>query len=557
MVDYHQHGRQASTALAACARRIQSLGNQDASENWARSLVGSPECLASTIPPSAQREPVFALKSEVGISAKTYRPHPVRELLGHGSVYTVALAVQLSSSILALPLVTRLLPPAEYGVVALSLLLFLLVGAVCTGGLATVLTRTYFADQEGPAKSRQLILSGTLLAAGVVVVAELAAPLWLRALGNVKNELALHVAVWMAVPGALTGLCEGYFRAAERPVAFVALAIVAAVGGQVIGIALAAVVPGASATTYVLGLGTGYLLAAGGGVVLIRPWRDGFAARRTLRESLAIGIPLLPHNVAWTVLALGDRAIIQRTDGSTAVARYQVAYTMGALALSLVTSIANAWMPIVYSSDDRRRWRVHSETFVAVQVLAALIASGLAIAGPPLLRILTPSSYHEARLASVVALVAISAFPWAVYGGATQILLWYKKTRSLAWITPLSAVVNVVLVAVLVGPFGLTGAALATLVAYSLLALLTRLAIGSTGSMRSFQRPILLAWTAALVLAVAGVAAPSAGAWLALRALIAGGLAFAFVLVVRTLIAPRASSDPQEPIQPVPLVSGP
>jgi O-antigen/teichoic acid export membrane protein len=470
------------------------------------------------------------------MSTSTTPSNPVRALLGGGSIYTLSLVVQVSSSLLTLPLVTRLLKPSEYGLVALAILITLLLGAVSSFGLQTVLTRMFFAP-DGPSKCRQLIVSGTLLSAATVAAAELASPLWIPAFGHIAQPLALHIAVWTAVPSSLTGLSQAYLRAKERAVAFVVLALVSGMGGQILGIALLLIVPTANASIYLGGVAGGWVVAGLIGLGLNRPWRDGLASRHTIREGLRLGVPLVPHNVAWALLALGDRAIIQRIDGSGAVARYQVAYTTGALALTVVTSAASAWMPIVFSAeDDQRRWRVHSETLLAIQLVAALLASGLALVGPPLLRVATPSSYMEPRLASVVAIVALSAFPWTIYAGGMQLLLWRERTRSLGWITPVAAILNIGLVVLLLPPLGLAGAALATLVAFGVLAFLVRRALPDDVPMRNFRVPIVAAWSVAAVLALIGVVVPSTGGWIVLRVLLALCATAGFLLPMRRLL---------------------
>jgi O-antigen/teichoic acid export membrane protein len=466
-------------------------------------------------------------------------PYPVRALLGRGSIYTLALVIQLSSGILTLPLVTRLLPRDEYGVVALALLVLLFVGAVATAGLPSVILRTFYAEDNGPAECRRLILSGLWPALACAGFAELTSPLWTAALGGLNRTAALHIAVWTVIPSVITALCASYARTSERPVLYAILTLVSGPGGQVLGVILLAVLPDAGVTEYMAGVAGGYALAAAVGLGVIAPWPDGFASREAMRSSLAVGLPLIAHGVAWTTLALGDRAVIQRLNGAADVGLYHAGYTVGALSLSLVSAIANAWTPIVYGTSAKRRWGVHSDTLAAVQVLAALVASILALAGPPLLQLATPPSYHASSLPGVVATVAISAFPWIVYGGATQILLWHKRTRPLAWITPLAAVVNVVLVALLLPPLGLEGAALATLLAYSLLAALSRHAVGDLAPMRNFPRRTVVAWTSTLGLAAVGGLSPVTGIWLGIRGFLALGVGVAFLLSVRWLIAKR------------------
>jgi O-antigen/teichoic acid export membrane protein len=421
------------------------------------------------------------------------------------------------------------------------MLITLLVAAVSAFGLQTVLTRMFF-HEDGPRLCRQLILSGTFLAIGAVIVIEILSPLWIPLLGHVEYPLALHVAVWSAIPGSVTGLSQAYLRARERATAFVVLALVSSLGGQLLGILLLILIPGANVVVYLAGVGGGWLAAAAIGLGTIRPERNGWASRATLREGLRLGIPVVPHNIAWTLLALGDRAVIQRIDGSYAVARYQIAYTTGALALTAVTSAASAWMPIVYGvEDDERRWRVHADTYLAVQIVAAFLAGALTLVGPPLLSVATPSTYLEARLGGVIALVAVSAFPWTIYAGGMQLLLWRGQTRSLAWITPVAAVLNVLLVVVLLPPLGLSGAALATLIAYGVLAYLVRRAVPRDVPMRSFTVPIVRAWLAAGVLVLVGVFMPATDAWVAPRLVIAALATVGFVIPVLKLVRDESS----------------
>ena len=62
--------------------------------------------------------------------------NPVRRLFRQGSIYTVGTAAQLSASAVVLPIVTRLLDPGEYGIVALTLSLNVVIVALVGLGAA-------------------------------------------------------------------------------------------------------------------------------------------------------------------------------------------------------------------------------------------------------------------------------------------------------------------------------------------------------------------------------------------------------------------------------------
>jgi O-antigen/teichoic acid export membrane protein len=466
-----------------------------------------------------KREPTILIVETEPISVESVAPNreAVRSLVGRGSLYAGAMGLQLGASLIAIPIATRLLSPAQYGVVALGLIVLLLLGGFGAAGLPIVVTRTFY-DEAGPAQARAMFPLAGGVALLCCVVSEGLSFVWLPALGRVPDQAAIHVAIWTVLPSTLTGMCEAYLRVAERARSFVALALMAGPGGQFMGILLVVIVPHGGPTEYMLGVAGGWVAAAVVGLMIVRPWHErAILTRQSIRSWLAVGIPLIPHGIAWTLLALGDRTVIQSVDGSGQVGRYQVAYTVGALGLTLVTAIANAWAPIVFRSADDRRWAVHRETLATIQTVAAFAAATLALLGPPLLVVATPGAYGEGALRGVVAFVAASTFPWVIYGSGTQVLVWSKRTAPLAWITPLAAVTNLILVALLLHPFGLTGAAAATLIAYAVLAGLVWRRASQVAPTREFGSAALVPWGVAGILIALGGLMPTSGVWLALR----------------------------------------
>src|SRR5262249_16034499 len=86
--------------------------------------------------------------------AATLRPDhepdapPGRRLLGKGSIYTLGTALQLSAAALAIPVITRLLGSAEFGVVALAMAIQLMLTGLATLGLPAAVLRLFFDHQE-------------------------------------------------------------------------------------------------------------------------------------------------------------------------------------------------------------------------------------------------------------------------------------------------------------------------------------------------------------------------------------------------------------------------
>ena len=141
------------------------------------------------------------------------------------------------------------------------------------------------------------------------------------------------------------------------------------------------------------------------------------------------------------------------------------------------------------------------------------------------------------------ALAALSGLPYLWYIASYNIVVWQGRTLILAIATPVSVVVNIGLCFALVPPLGLAGAALATVIGYTLLAILTWLRARSLADVPWNRRALALATLPAFVGAGLAFAMPDDGAWLVVRALAAAG--FGLLAATRLIAELRAeSADP-------------
>ncbi len=505
----------------------------EASERGSTPVVGSSSARKVQASPD---ENMSGPANDESTYSHTAEAGAIRALIGRGSIYTFSAATQLLLSGLLLPVLTRLMPAREYGVVALAILLGGLTTAIGTSGLPVALSRTYFAERNGPEIAKRLVLGALLPALAVVVVVELASPLWLSAFSEVHEGLALQLGVLATVPSVVVASGCSYLRCRERSGAFVAVTVVSNIGGTLIGLAAVALDRGDAATAYMAGFLAGMSLGAALSLLIIMQ-HDAVVPRwRELTAALRVGAPLIPQGIAWLVLALGDRAVIQAMSGSGPVGRYQVAYTLGAVGLSLVTALCTALPPIIFGRVEAKRWDNLSVALSTTIILAAPIAAALAVGGPLVLRVFVPSSYRPAELTGVIAPVAAAMLPWAIYGIRSNVLVWDRRTGLIAWGTIASAIANIGLVWLLLPPFGLTGASLATFLAYSLLAWF--MWYPTHREAPTYWSAVgLWGWVAALVFIVAGGFAPINGIWFALRLLTTIAILGSGVLVTTKLVS--------------------
>ncbi len=470
-----------------------------------------------------------------------------KHLLGKGSVYTLGTVLQLSGSALSIPIVTRLLGPAEYGTVALALTIQLFVATLATLGLPAAVTRTYFdTEGDGKASARALIVSAALLALGATVLVLLTALVWAPLL--VPDEPgAILLGIAIALPGAVNAASLALLRVQERPASFICITLTANFGAQLLGILVLSL--SRSPVAYLLGYGAAMAIAALIAASLTRAIGARPAPRRALRSALAYGIPTVPNTLSIFVLALGDRIVIQFMAGLSAVGKYQISYAVGALGMNFLSSLQNAWLPITFSAADHLRWKSLAETAALVTRLAALACGVIALLARPMLSILAPASYDPTFLAEIAAVLALSALPWSTCMPRSQVLFWTKHTRPLAWITPAAAIFNLALVVVLLPPFGLIGAGAATVLAIGLEAVMIDIVAG-----RVAHVPWRWSWELAhyglgMALVAVALALPGTLAGDAVRVALAGLVGLALVAVVVREVAPRRKAAGEALVQ--------
>ncbi len=402
-------------------------------------------------------------------------------LFGRSLLYAVVAAVQLATGALVAPVLAHVLDdPAQVGVLAAAIALHQLLVVLALVGLdqAVVLQR---AEDGHDGRARALAGAAVLLAAGVTAVLWATAAWWAPLFGFAPDAVAapgiVATTVWWTVPSAGVMVALGLLLAADRLRAFTVVSVLAAVGGQVAGLG-AVLLLGGGASTYAWGLLGADLLAALIGWRLTRPRWRGALAPRVLRPALAFGAPLMLSSISVFLLNAGDRVVVQRLAGPAELGRYQVAYTVGFLAVQLIVVAGNSWLPrFAEVQDTALRRRLIAGTRDSVYRLLTPTLLGVALAAPVALVVAAPASFRPRELLVVVVLVALSAYPVAAATATGRVLVTERRTRPLALCTALAALLNIALNLVLVPVAGIAGSAAATAIAYGVQAVAQRLAL--------------------------------------------------------------------------------
>lgn len=393
----------------------------------------------------------------------------LRRLGRHSAIYGLGGIVSRVLAVFLLPLYTRYLDPEDFGAVGLIVALSAVLVTVLRLGISSAFFRFYF-DSKEPAQRRLVVrtafwftmASATLgLAAGVLAAAPLAELLGLRDPNLVR---AGFVGIWAQMNyEQLTAL----FRAEERSTAYV-YASLANVAVTVAATVVLVVALEQGALGVIVGSFTGTLTVY---LALLAVHREQLGlefSRQLLREMNRFGVPLVPAALALIAINFSDRFFLVHLADLDEVGLYELGVRVASAMVLLLTAFRMAWPAFAYSiEDDEEAKRTYAYVLTYLVVVASWLALALGLLAPWLVRLLaTPEFYDGAR---VVAPLAFAGMIYAAYVVMAIGVGRAKRTQFNWVITGAAAVVNVALNLVLIPPYGMVGAAVATIAAYAVM----------------------------------------------------------------------------------------
>jgi O-antigen/teichoic acid export membrane protein len=395
----------------------------------------------------------------------------LRRLARHSAIYGLGGIVSRILAVLLLPLYTSYLTRADYGkietLVAGSTVLVILLRA----GISTAFFRFYF-DSTDAARRLVIVRTSfwfTMASATVGLVAGmfLAAPISNALFGTTSDAdlvRAAFVGIWAQMNyEQLTSL----FRVEERSLAFV-MASLANIFITVSATVLLVVVFDKGPLGVIVGnfLGTLCVYLA---LLSYRREQLGLQFDRTLmREMNRFGWPLVPSALALWVTNFSDRLFLVKLSGPSEVGLYSIGVRIASVIVLVLTAFRTAWPAFAYSIEDEDEAR-RTYGFVLTYLIAAVswLALALGLLSPWIVRLLTTPSFYEGH--RVVALLAFAGVAQAGYVVVAIGIGRARKTQFNWVVTGAGALLNVMLNLVLIPPYGMMGAAIATIAGYSLM----------------------------------------------------------------------------------------
>ncbi len=389
------------------------------------------------------------------------------------AVYTLGAVLANGILYLSVPIYTRVFPPAEYSQLAfVTTVSGMLAGILVLGG-DTALARFWFQTTEEQARRRLALTWIGFLAAWAVVVCLLLSPLAPVVASFTlerRSAASLFLLALATLPVAQTSrMVAQVMRNQFRPVPFVATGVL--LGATSLGAGLVFAV---GLDLGIAGIFVGILCAESlvlvVRTVLTRTAYAGPVDRVALRGLLRFGVPLVPVTVSFWVFTAADRVVVGKVAGLAELGYYSVAVTVTLVFVVLTSAVSQAWLPratqLFEHDRDRAAWAVGASLTYYVFGLGLLAALASAFA-PEVTSLLSGPDYAPA--ARAIPLLCLGSVAYGSVTITASGMTMMHRTGRLAVLSIVAAVVNVGAALALVPPFGIVGAAGATVVGYLVL----------------------------------------------------------------------------------------
>jgi O-antigen/teichoic acid export membrane protein len=392
----------------------------------------------------------------------------LRELSKNLAIYGLGDVATQIVNFLLLRVYVEYLSQADYGVLALLGSVEAVTKLFFRWGVDGSFMRFWYDCEDDRAKQRLastlffflLIVNGVLLVAAVV-----GAPWLARWLGTPTHTLALQLVLLNTFAIGFTFIPFHVLRMQQRAREFSLLAFARSAGTLVLRLLL------------VVGLGHGIMgvvvadlvVTAVVLTVMIRwfaPLLRPMFSMAILRESLAFGLPRVPHGFAQQVIAVGDKFILSFFVPLSQIGLYSMGVSVGLIQKIFLAAFEYAWAPFYYATvREPGAERIFSGITTYGIAVLALMTAGLSAIAADLLDVVTHGQYTSA--AGVVGWTALGVFFQGVYLMTSIGLNITRHTQYYPVSTAIAAAANIGLNVALIPRYGIMGAAYANGIAYA------------------------------------------------------------------------------------------
>lgn len=403
----------------------------------------------------------------------------IKRLLSGSVTYGIGTVIQRFIGILLLPFFTSELTPADYGVISLISLVSTALTGIFNLGTANSMSILYF-KEESPNGRSTIVWSAVVLLIFVSLFIVSALCIFSEQISSLifEDKSYSDILIIAFIGLAITTITEpflSFLRMEGRSRHFTI---------QSLSISFLTMVLSIFFILYMKWGALGFFLAGTLGQLIMLLVSLAFIAKElpfrvkyTIFSPLVmIGFPSIFGLFAFLIIDYGDRQILQRFLGLNELGLYSVGYNFGMVVMVVVNAFSSAWSPFFMSFINRKE-----ETKVLFDQILRYYILGLGTLSlcffgfaKPFLSFLVAPDYLPAY--NVVGMVAVAYVLRGSYLLFLPGIYFFHKLKIQSLIEICVAIINILLNLWWIPLFGILGSALATMISYAFLPVLTHLA---------------------------------------------------------------------------------
>lgn len=413
----------------------------------------------------------------MGIGSASVR-NETRLLAYHTMIYGLANLLNRIIGFLMIPVYTRFFSPADYGILEIITITTQVIGLVASVGMAQSIGRFYFQYED--TDIRNSIVSTGILAFSLFSLMVLIPLIFLSQrisgllLGPSISSSFFIIAIGTVWFSTLNEIGFFYFRILRQSVRFMILTVIkliCAIGlNMYFIIGMKTGIIGVLYSTLITSAIFSFILI----IPILKKTGLHFSLPR-LKEMLSFGLPLIPSSLANLVVLVSDRYFLRFLATLSDTGLYSLAYRFSSIpGYFIAYPFMQVWSTRrleIYKLENSEKVMGKVFTYFCVFIIAAGL--GVSVLSKDVIELISDPKFWPAYKTVpilVLAQVIVSFFQHFNIG-----LLIEKKTQYFTYIDLVNAAINLVLNYYLISWFGVVGAALATLISYSLRVLLVYL----------------------------------------------------------------------------------
>jgi O-antigen/teichoic acid export membrane protein len=190
-------------------------------------------------------------------------------------------------------------------------------------------------------------------------------------------------------------------------------------------------------------------------------------SKTALKYAVGFGFPIVIHLLVGTIHNSIDRLMLERYLPMSELGIYTLGASVAAVLQMFVTAFNQAYQPSYYelmeSGGESRETHI-VKTFKFWLVMLTLATCIGIVIGGPFLTIFAGSQFRD--VSSIFPYLLLSVYAGSFYFFFSSPIFFYKKTHLLPLITGSSAVINILMNLLLIPLYGINGAAIATIISH-------------------------------------------------------------------------------------------